>query len=167
MDCSTEDNGSHKPQYLRRKLHIWDGRKQGTLCCQPEMEVRDKLVVFNMDTEINLDVMGTQLCAYMYSHANIPKLWLLRWPGTSGSTTVLSTLSPQILVLKQCSTKESSGKASAYNAGDRVWSLAGEDPLEKEMATHSSTLACKIPWTEQSMGSQRVGYNWATLLQGK
>ena len=44
----------------------------------------------------------------------------------------------------------------------RVQSLGWEDPLEKEMATHSSTLAWKIPWTEepgrlQSMGSQRVG----------
>ena len=42
--------------------------------------------------------------------------------------------------------------------------LGWEDPLEKEMATHSSTLAWKIPWTEelgrlQSMGSQRVGHN--------
>ena len=51
----------------------------------------------------------------------------------------------------------------------RVWSLGGEDPLEKEMATHSSTLAWKIPWTEelcklQSMGSPRVGQNWATSL---
>ena len=40
--------------------------------------------------------------------------------------------------------------------------LGREDPLEKEMAIHSSTLAWKIPWTEepdrlQSMGSQRVG----------
>ena len=46
----------------------------------------------------------------------------------------------------------------------RVRSLGWEDPLEKEMATHSSTLAWKIPWTEepsglQSMGSQRVGHN--------
>ena len=46
----------------------------------------------------------------------------------------------------------------------RVLSLGREDPLEKEMATHSSTLAWKIPWTEepgrlQSMGSQRVGHN--------
>ena len=45
-----------------------------------------------------------------------------------------------------------------------VWSLGWEDPLEKEMATHSSTLAWKIPWTEepgrlQSMGSQRVRHN--------
>ena len=45
-----------------------------------------------------------------------------------------------------------------------VQSLGGEDPLEKERATHSSTLAWKIPWTEepgrlQSMGSQRVGHD--------
>ena len=45
-----------------------------------------------------------------------------------------------------------------------VRSLGREDPLEKEMATHSNTLAWKIPWTEepgrlQSMGSQRVGHN--------
>ena len=42
--------------------------------------------------------------------------------------------------------------------------LSGEDPLEKAMAPHSSTLAWKIPWTEepgvlQSMGSQRVGHD--------
>ena len=46
----------------------------------------------------------------------------------------------------------------------RVQSLGQEDPLEKEMATHSSILAWEIPWTEepgrlQSMGSQRVGHN--------
>ena len=45
----------------------------------------------------------------------------------------------------------------------RVRSLGQDDPLEKEMAIHSSTLAWKIPWTEepgrlQSMGSQRVGH---------
>ena len=50
-----------------------------------------------------------------------------------------------------------------------VQSLGQEDPLEKEIATHSSTLAWKIPWTEehgrlQSMGSQRVGHEWETSL---
>ena len=45
-----------------------------------------------------------------------------------------------------------------------VQSLGWEDPLEKEMATHSSTLAWKIPWIEepgrlQSIGSQRVGHD--------
>ena len=51
----------------------------------------------------------------------------------------------------------------------RVRSLGWDDPLEKEMAIHSSTIAWKIPWTEEpgrlhSMGSQRVGHNWATEL---
>ena len=46
----------------------------------------------------------------------------------------------------------------------RVQPLGQEDPLEKEMATHSSILAWKIPWTEdpgglQSMGSQRVRHD--------
>ena len=46
----------------------------------------------------------------------------------------------------------------------QVQSLGGEDTLEKEMATNSSTLAWKIPWTEepgssQSIGSQRVGHD--------
>ena len=40
------------------------------------------------------------------------------------------------------------GKASAYNAGDLGLIPGQEDPLEKEMAIHSSTLAWKIPWTE-------------------
>ena len=51
-----------------------------------------------------------------------------------------------------------------------VQSLSQEDPLEKEMATHSSTLAWEILWTEdsgglQSMGSQRVGDNLAAKQQ--
>ena len=49
----------------------------------------------------------------------------------------------------------------------QVQSLGREDPLEKGMATHSSILAWRIPWTEEpgrlpSMGSQRVGHNLAT-----
>ena len=51
----------------------------------------------------------------------------------------------------------------------RVQSLGQEDILEKEMATHSSNLAWKIPWTEkpgrlQSMGSQRVVHDWVTSI---
>ena len=50
-----------------------------------------------------------------------------------------------------------------------VQALGQEDPLEKEMATHSSILAWEIPWMEepgglQSMGSQRVGLDSATQL---
>ena len=53
-----------------------------------------------------------------------------------------------------------------------VGSLGQEDPLEEEMATHSSILAWEIPWTEetgrlQSMGSQRVRNDWATESESK
>ena len=57
------------------------------------------------------------------------------------------------------------------NAGEerdkQIQSLGREDPLEKEMATHSSTLAWRIPWTEEpgglrTMGWQRVGHNLGT-----
>ena len=57
------------------------------------------------------------------------------------------------------------------NAGETwVQSLDQENPLEKEMATHSSILAWEIPWTEepgrlQSMGSQTVGYELVTKQQ--
>ena len=49
----------------------------------------------------------------------------------------------------------------------QVWSLGWGEPLEKEMAIHSSILAWEIPWAEEpgglhSMGSQRVRHNWAT-----
>ena len=60
-----------------------------------------------------------------------------------------------------------SGKESTCNAGAAetlVHSQGQEDPLEEGMATHSSILAWRIPWTEelsglQFMGSQRVGHN--------
>ena len=56
------------------------------------------------------------------------------------------------------------GPAKQETQETQVLSLVWEDSLEKEMATHSSILAWRIPWTEepgglQSMGLQRVGHN--------
>ena len=56
------------------------------------------------------------------------------------------------------------GKEFPAMQGTQVRSLGGEDPLEKEMATHSGVLAWRIPWTEkpvglQCMGPQRVRHN--------
>ena len=53
-----------------------------------------------------------------------------------------------------------------------VWPLGQEDPLKKEMATHSSILAWRIPWTEepgglQSKRSQRAGHDWAANTTGQ
>ena len=58
----------------------------------------------------------------------------------------------------------SDGKEFAWNVGDLVRSLGWEDLLEKGVATHSSILAWRIPWTEepsrlQSMQSQRVRHD--------
>ena len=56
-------------------------------------------------------------------------------------------------------------KESVCSAGDQGLIPGGEDPLEKGMASHSSVLACWIPWTEEqgrlkSLGSQRARHNW-------
>ena len=67
----------------------------------------------------------------------------------------------------------SDGKESACNAGDLgliPGSLGQQDPLKKEMATHSSILAWETPWRKepgrlQSMGSQRVRQDLATKQQ--
>ena len=49
------------------------------------------------------------------------------------------------------------GKESARNAGTGVRSLGWEDPLEKELATHSSILTWEVPWTEEPGGLQSMG----------
>ena len=87
----------------------------------------------------------------MYSQSRSP-LPLPSLPDPSGSS--------------QCTSPEHLSHAS--NLG-RFQSLGQEDPLEKEMATHSSVLAWKVPWTDdpgrlQSTGSQRVGHDWVTSL---
>ena len=78
--------------------------------------------------------------------------------------------------LSQCFAHSKHSRASQVAQWERIhlsmkeiWvqTLSQEDPLEEEMATHSSILAWRMPWTEepgglQSMGSQRVGYDWAT-----
>ena len=75
------------------------------------------------------------------------------WAGGFRDTQWLGP-SPVAQMVKRLSTMRETG----------VQSLGQEDPLEKEMAIHSSTIAWKFPWTEepdrlQSMGSQRVGHD--------
>ena len=59
----------------------------------------------------------------------------------------------------------SDSKESACNAGDRVQSLGQEDPLETEMATHSSILAWRIPWIEESGGLLSVGHRESDMIE--
>ena len=56
----------------------------------------------------------------------------------------------------------SDSKEFACNAGTQVLSLGQEDPLEKEMATHSSIFAWRIPWTEEPGGPKSTGLQRVT-----
>ena len=60
----------------------------------------------------------------------------------------------------------SDGKESACSTGDPGLIVDQEDPLEKGIATHSSILAWRIPWTEEagSLQLQRVGHDWASNM---
>ena len=57
-----------------------------------------------------------------------------------------------------------SGKESACYVGDTGLIFPREDPLEKEMATHSTVIAWEIPWTEEPGGLQSIGSQSQTQL---
>ena len=68
------------------------------------------------------------------------------------------------MVVKEYFPGGSDGEESACSAGKPVQSLGWEDPLEKEMATHSSILGWRIPWTEEPGGLQSVGLQSRTQM---
>ena len=99
----------------------------------------------------------------MATHSSI-LAWRVRWteePG--GLQPVWSQRVGQNWATKRASLVAQRVKHLPVVQETWVWFLGREDPLEKEIATHSSTLAWEIPWTEkpgrlQSMRSQRVGH---------
>ena len=77
-----------------------------------------------------------------------------------------SKLCKTVFIIEICGSKETGETVKNLPAMQetRIQSLGQEDPLEKGMATHSSILAWRIPWTEepgklQFIGSQRVGHD--------
>ena len=87
------------------------------------------------------------------------------WCCKESDTTEQLTLSASLFI-KYIHASLMAQRLKCLPAMRKTWvrSLGREDPLEKEMATHSSILAWRIPWTEepggpQSTGSQRVGHN--------
>ena len=84
--------------------------------------------------------------------------------GRKAMTNLDSILKSRNITLPELSLVAQKVKRLSAMWESQVQSLGREDPLEREMATHSSTLAWKIPWTEkhgrlQSMELQRVGHN--------
>ena len=108
------------------------------------------VTVFIVSPSICHEVMGPD--------AMILVFWILNFkPALSHSSLIFSSLVAQRI------------KHLPAVQGTWVQSLGWEDLLEKEMATHSSTLAGRILWTEkpsglQSTGLQRVGHDWVTSL---
>ena len=88
-----------------------------------------------------------------------------------GSTSNIMLIFKWVWLLKRGLASLVAQRVKHLPAVQETWvrSLGWEDPLEKKMATHSSILAWRIPWTEEpggleSTGSQRVGDDWATSL---
>ena len=77
------------------------------------------------------------------------------------STYIQSTLCEMLGWMKHKLESRLPGEISITS--DTQWGRPGFDPLEKGKATHSRILAWRIPWSVQSMGSQRVGHDWATF----
>ena len=101
--------------------------------------------------------------------AEISLLWdiYLKKRETERDNVLLSELKYPSVQVKGASLVVQKVKRLSTMRKTRVRSLGREDPLEKELATHSSVLAWRIPWMEepggpQSMGSQRVGHDWMT-----
>ena len=74
----------------------------------------------------------------------------------------------QVTLVVKKKTNKKNPPVNVVGKRDAGWFLGWEDPLEKGMATHSSILAWRIPWTEEpgglwSIASHRVEYNWSNL----
>ena len=89
------------------------------------------------------------------------------WGWDESKSSTLNLWNKQLTCFSWASLVAQTVKNSPAMQETRIQSLDWEDPLEKGMATLSSILAWRIPWTEepgrlQSMGFQRVGHKWAT-----
>ena len=104
--------------------------------------------------------------------SQISKPWIfLFYHAASGTPTAQKSLDDSIYWALTRWTSLGAQTVKRLSTMRETWvpSLGREDSLEKEMAIHSSTIAWKIPWTEepgrlQSMGSQRVRQDWMTSL---
>ena len=91
-------------------------------------------------------------------------LWFFQTSEVGGFLLYLQSCSLLFNVFKKCIENKNPPAMQEM----QLWSLGWVDPLEEGVATHSSILAWRVPWTEepgglQSMGSQRVGHDWSDL----
>ena len=131
-----------------------------------------RLISFRNDWLNLLAVQGTlkSLLQHHSSKASIPQrsaFFTVQFSHPYVTTGKTIALTRRTLVCSNACPWWLRHKDCTCNAGDQVQALGWEDPLEKVMATHSSILAWRIPWTEEpggleSIGLQRVRYDWET-----
>ena len=173
--------GQKEREFVQLSINLWYqkgmgiGHKQTTCGTKVNIEVHNSLQMIQFHPFFYDWVIP--LC--MYVHLLLyPLIWhcMFRWSPCPGYCKYcygehLRTWSDWIVVssglrFPWASLVTQTIKSLPEMCETRVQSL-GWDPLEKEMATHSSILAWRIPWMENpgrlwSMGSQRVWYDWAT-----
>ena len=97
---------------------------------------------------------GLSQCTGPWEQLDTKRAALLRECYISSQEISISTMSYGVSLVAQMVKKKKNVPAMQETW---IWSLGGEDPLEKGMATHSSILAWRIPWTEESGGLQSMG----------
>ena len=133
----------------------------------------------NSDTRHSMDESWRHYAKNNISCKRTSTVWLrpyelpkiVKFIETESRTAVARGWGKQWGVIEWCGFPgDSDRNESARIWETQVWCLGQEDPLEKEMATHSSILAWRVSWTEepgrlQSIGSQRVGHNQSDLAR--
>ena len=146
--------------YPQQSFHNWGHSSQTLpLLCQPSWYTNlNPLLSFQQSSPgVDWDLISRShfLCLSLRSNFSPIQVW--SWDCNSSVTAWVDSLMAQTV------------KCLSTLRETRVRALGWEDPLEKEMAIHSRTVAWKILWTEepgrlQSMGSQRVGHDWVASL---
>ena len=156
--------------------HWWDEWNHFILInvlWNPPLSVEIALPISNFDVFPRLLLCDIILCHGAGQPDNLEDKWPIYYQPFCNHITSLfftfSTVFNKLVNFSMLSLVAQMVKCLPAMQKTQVQSLGWEDPLEKEMTTHSSILAWKIPQTEdpgslQFMGSQRVGHNWATSL---
>ena len=150
LTWNTEGKKWQTSQNIKRENRKCKENQETSKCFNISWEVQNDIVFKKQDQNI----VKSELFKYKNELLDIKNIWELndyQWASQI-----------ELVVMNQ--------PANTGDIRDVVQSLAWEEPLEKEMATHSSILAWKIPWTEesdglQSMGLQRVGHDWNDWAQ--
>ena len=136
------------------------------LLCWHTLSPLPKTLISNADVWGKTSYLwGLQCCEISLWRTEKNRIWIQATNQNHGRSFVkLSILDPRAFLVAQWE------RINLLMQEKQVPSLGQEDPLEKEMAAHSSILTWEIPWTEepgglQSMGLQKVGYNWGTKQQ--